>query len=83
MKSDLHIWHPFTQEALDPPPLRIARAQGAYLYTDDGRRLNDGIASCNPPFKCCLPSRNQELHLLRLASAGDHADFSTRTTDGV
>jgi len=41
----LHIWHPFTQEALDPPPIRIARAEGAYLYTDGGRRLIDGISS--------------------------------------
>jgi adenosylmethionine-8-amino-7-oxononanoate aminotransferase len=45
MKAGLNIWHPFTQEALDPPPLRIARAQGAYLYTDDGQRLIDGISS--------------------------------------
>ncbi len=45
MSSGLNIWHPFTQEALDPPPLRISRAQGAYLYTDDGRRLIDGISS--------------------------------------
>jgi adenosylmethionine-8-amino-7-oxononanoate aminotransferase len=45
MKSGLSIWHPFSQEALDPPPVRIVRAQGAYLYTDDGRRLIDGISS--------------------------------------
>ncbi len=45
MNSPLQIWHPFTQEALDPPPMRIAKAEGAYLYTDDGRRLIDGISS--------------------------------------
>lgn len=45
MKSDLQIWHPFTQEALDPPPIRITKAEGVYLYTDDGRRLIDGISS--------------------------------------
>lgn len=45
MSGSLRIWHPFTQEALDPPPIRIARAEGAYLYTDDGRRLIDGISS--------------------------------------
>jgi adenosylmethionine---8-amino-7-oxononanoate aminotransferase len=45
MKRGLHIWHPFTQEALDPPPMRIARAEGVYLYTADGRRLIDGISS--------------------------------------
>lgn len=41
----MEIWHPFTQPALDPPPLRIARAEGAYLYTTDGRRLLDAISS--------------------------------------
>ena len=45
MSHRLRIWHPFTQEALDPPPIRIARAEGVYLYTDDGRRLIDGISS--------------------------------------
>lgn len=41
----LSIWHPFTQDALDPPPLAIEKAQGAYLYTPDGRRLLDAISS--------------------------------------
>jgi adenosylmethionine-8-amino-7-oxononanoate aminotransferase len=45
MSESLHIWHPFTQEALDPPPIRIKRAEGVYLYTEDGRRLIDGISS--------------------------------------
>ena len=45
MSGELKIWHPFTQEALDPPPLRIVRAEGVHLYTDDGRRLIDGISS--------------------------------------
>jgi len=45
MSDHLKIWHPFTQEALDPPPIRITRAQGVYLYTEDGRRLIDAISS--------------------------------------
>jgi adenosylmethionine---8-amino-7-oxononanoate aminotransferase len=45
MKPALQIWHPFTQEALDPAPIRITRAEGVYLYTDDGRRFIDGISS--------------------------------------
>jgi adenosylmethionine-8-amino-7-oxononanoate aminotransferase len=45
MSGHLKIWHPFTQEALDPPPLRITRAEGVYLYTDDGRRIVDAISS--------------------------------------
>ncbi len=47
MKTDpaLSIWHPFTQEALDPAPIRIERAQGPYLYTSDGREILDAISS--------------------------------------
>src|SRR5215469_3544478 len=45
MKNVLQIWHPFTQEALEPPPIRITKAEGIYLYTDDRRRLIDGISS--------------------------------------
>ncbi len=45
MSADLRVWHPFTQEALDPPPLRIVKAEGVYLYTEDGRRFIDGISS--------------------------------------
>lgn len=45
MTSSLQIWHPFTQAAIDPPPLRVTRAEGVYIYTDDGRKLIDGISS--------------------------------------
>ena len=45
MFKPLHIWHPYTQEALDPEPVRIKRAEGVYLYTEDGRKLLDGISS--------------------------------------
>jgi adenosylmethionine-8-amino-7-oxononanoate aminotransferase len=45
MTRDLRIWHPFTQEALDPAPVRIVRAEGVYLHTADGRKLIDGISS--------------------------------------
>ena len=45
MSKPLHIWHPYTQELLDPKPIRIERAEGAYLYTQDGRRLLDAISS--------------------------------------
>jgi adenosylmethionine---8-amino-7-oxononanoate aminotransferase len=41
----LSIWHPFTQEALDPRPVRIERGEGVYLYTHDGRKLLDAISS--------------------------------------
>lgn len=45
MTADLRVWHPFTQEALDPPPLRIVKAEGVCLYTEGGRRFIDGISS--------------------------------------
>ena len=41
----MNIWHPYTQEALDGPPIKIDRGDGAWLYTTDGRRLLDGISS--------------------------------------
>ncbi len=39
------IWHPFTQHALMPVQVPIARTEGAYLYTKDGRRIIDAISS--------------------------------------
>ncbi|MFH1157777.1 MAG: adenosylmethionine--8-amino-7-oxononanoate transaminase [Pseudomonadota bacterium] len=39
------IWHPFTQHALADPPIPVAKAERAYLYTKDGRRIIDAISS--------------------------------------
>jgi adenosylmethionine-8-amino-7-oxononanoate aminotransferase len=39
------VWHPFTQHALAPPPPVIERGEGAWLVTDDGRHILDGISS--------------------------------------
>ena len=39
------IWHPYTQMKTAPDPLPIVRGEGVYLYTEDGRRLLDGISS--------------------------------------
>ena len=41
----MKIWHPYTQEATELPPIEIERGAGAYLYTTDGRRLLDAISS--------------------------------------
>src|SRR5213593_4670316 len=41
----MKIWHPYTQEAVEPVPIGIARGEGAYLYTAGGRRLLDAISS--------------------------------------
>jgi adenosylmethionine-8-amino-7-oxononanoate aminotransferase len=45
MNSSLSIWHPFTNAALDPAPLLVQRADGAYLYTADRRKIIDAISS--------------------------------------
>ncbi|RUV25693.1 adenosylmethionine--8-amino-7-oxononanoate transaminase [Mesorhizobium sp. M5C.F.Ca.IN.020.32.2.1] len=39
------VWHPFTQHAVEPPAMAIARTDGAYLETRDGRRILDAISS--------------------------------------
>lgn len=39
------VWHPYTQMKTAPPPLPIVRGQGVYLYTEDGRKILDGISS--------------------------------------
>ena len=39
------IWHPFTQHGLNEPIPLVDRAEGAALFTRDGRRVIDGISS--------------------------------------
>ncbi|MFC3579471.1 adenosylmethionine--8-amino-7-oxononanoate transaminase [Sphingomonas hylomeconis] len=39
------IWHPFTQHGLDEPIPLVTHAEGAALFTRDGRRIIDGISS--------------------------------------
>jgi adenosylmethionine-8-amino-7-oxononanoate aminotransferase len=39
------VWHPYTQMKTRPDPLAIVRGEGVYLYTEDGRRILDGISS--------------------------------------
>lgn len=39
------IWHPFTQHALQPEMIEVARAEGGWLETPDGRRILDAISS--------------------------------------
>ena len=45
VRSDSAIWHPFTQHALADPAIAISHAEGAYLYTPDGRAFLDAISS--------------------------------------
>jgi adenosylmethionine---8-amino-7-oxononanoate aminotransferase len=75
MSAPLQIWYPFTQEALDPEPIRIAKAEGAYLFTDDGRRLIDGISSwwvnihghCHPRIMSAIAEQSRKLDHVLLA----------------
>ncbi len=43
MKSP--VWHPFTQHGLEQPIPLVTHAEGAALYTSDGRRVVDAISS--------------------------------------
>jgi len=45
MKSMSPVWHPFTQHAVQPEATLIARGEGAWLETADGRRIFDAISS--------------------------------------
>jgi adenosylmethionine-8-amino-7-oxononanoate aminotransferase len=75
MSDGLQIWHPFTQSALDPPPIRVTRAEGVHLYTDDGRRLIDAISSwwvnlhghCHPAIMSAIAAQAAKLDHVLLA----------------
>ena len=40
-----HLWHPYTQEKIAPLPIPIVRGEGVWLYTEDGKKILDGISS--------------------------------------
>jgi adenosylmethionine-8-amino-7-oxononanoate aminotransferase len=40
-----HVWHPYTQHLDAAAPPVITRADGAYLYDEEGRRIFDAISS--------------------------------------
>ncbi|MBF0420010.1 MAG: adenosylmethionine--8-amino-7-oxononanoate transaminase [Magnetococcales bacterium] len=43
--DQMHVWHPFTQEATSPPPVPIVSASGVWLQGADGKRIMDLISS--------------------------------------
>ncbi|RTM09817.1 MAG: adenosylmethionine--8-amino-7-oxononanoate transaminase [Hyphomicrobiales bacterium] len=43
--SSSPVWHPFTQHATEPVPPTIARTEGAYVETREGKRILDAISS--------------------------------------
>ena len=63
------LWHPYTQMLTAPPPLAITRAEGVWLYTEDGRRILDGISSwwvnihghAHPKLNAALAAQAREL----------------------
>ena len=42
---DRNIWHPYTQMLTANVPLEIVRAEGAYLYTAENRKILDAVSS--------------------------------------
>jgi adenosylmethionine---8-amino-7-oxononanoate aminotransferase len=44
-RDGAHVWHPYTQMLTQAPLLPIVRGEGVYLYTEDGRKILDGISS--------------------------------------
>ncbi len=40
-----NIWHPFTSLVDENDPILITKAEGIYLYSDDGRKIIDAISS--------------------------------------
>ncbi len=73
--AGLKIWHPFTQAHVDPEPLRVVRAQGVYLYTEDGRQIIDAISSwwvnlhghCHPRIVVAIAAEAEKLDHVLLA----------------
>lgn len=40
-----HIWHPYSSITQPGPVFPVVKAEGVYLYLEDGRRLVDGMSS--------------------------------------
>ncbi len=70
MKQDHSpVWHPFTQHAVAPAPISVARAEGAWLETHDGKRIFDAICSwwvathghCHPKIVKAIEEQAEQL----------------------
>jgi adenosylmethionine-8-amino-7-oxononanoate aminotransferase len=67
--NDSPVWHPFTQHGLNEPIPLVERAEGAALYTVDGRRVIDAISSwwvtthghCHPRIMAAIAAQTQRL----------------------
>jgi adenosylmethionine---8-amino-7-oxononanoate aminotransferase len=69
------VWHPFTQHALQRQMVKVVRGEGAYLYTADGRRIIDAIASwwvvthghCHPHIVGAIQKQAEKLNQIIFA----------------
>lgn len=63
------VWHPFTQHGLGEPIPLVTHAEGAALYTRDGRRIVDAISSwwvtthghCHPRIMAAIAAQTERL----------------------
>lgn len=44
-KDKQYIWHPFTQMQTAPLSIPIVKGEGAYIYTQDGKKILDAVSS--------------------------------------
>ncbi|MEO8096701.1 MAG: adenosylmethionine--8-amino-7-oxononanoate transaminase [Acidobacteriota bacterium] len=71
------VWHPYTQMRTAPAPLAIERGEGVYLYTEDGRKILDGISSwwvnihghSHPKLNAALAAQAQQVEHVIFAGA--------------
>ncbi len=69
------VWHPFTQHGLEEPIPLVTRAEGALLFTPDGREIVDAISSwwvtthghCHPRIMAAIADQAQRLDQLIFA----------------
>jgi adenosylmethionine-8-amino-7-oxononanoate aminotransferase len=75
LRKSSPIWHPFTQHALQREMVKVVRGEGAYLYTVDGRRIIDAIASwwvvthghCHPHIVGAIQKQAEKLNQIIFA----------------
>ena len=75
MSSSLRIWHPFSNSVLDPPPIRVSKAEGVLLHTAGGRQFIDAISSwwvnlhghANPRIAAAIAEQARKLEHVILA----------------
>lgn len=69
------VWHPFHQHGLDEAIPLVTHAEGAALYTSDGRRIIDAISSwwvtthghCHPRIMAAIRAQSEQLDQLIFA----------------